>query len=466
MSHVEPSLARRAFASLDLGDRRRSQRLAALVEAMCRHPGGTLPDKLNEPCDLRAFYRLMDCERVTHAALITGIRQATFDAIAQTEDVVLLLHDATELDYTSKASLADHLGQIGQGTQRGYLCHNSLAVNARTGHVLGLAGQLLHHRADVPEGETDKERRERESRESRLWVKGVQAIGPAPAGTRVVDVSDSLSDTFEYMAYEVEQQREFVLRARENRKLKEAVAGQYYLFDAARALPAGATREVHVYGSATRRERDTAVRVAWAAVRIAAPRKRSGEYTAKELTLWVLRVWEEETPAGEEPLEWILLTGVAVADGEAAQERVRWYELRPIVEEFHKGKKTGCHIEGLQFTTIERLEPAIAVISLVATTLLELRNAARDEARAAEPARALVAEDYVEVVERHYARRVRGPLTVGEFYRLVARLGGHQNRKGDGFPGWITLWRGWTKLESMVDGFRAAHQDRSSCGKT
>ncbi|MSU76751.1 MAG: hypothetical protein EXS16_18505, partial [Gemmataceae bacterium] len=38
------------------------------------------------------------------------------------------------------------------------------------------------------------------------------------------------------------------------------------------------------------------------------------------------------------------------------------------------------------------------------------------------------------------------------------RLGGHQNRKCDGFPGWITLWRGWQKLQAMVDGYRAAQR--------
>ena len=46
--------------------------------------------------------------------------------------VVLILHDATELDYTAKTRLHGQLGQIGigQGRQYGYICHNSLAVRA------------------------------------------------------------------------------------------------------------------------------------------------------------------------------------------------------------------------------------------------------------------------------------------------------------------------------------------------
>ena len=50
-------------------------------------------------------------------------------------------------------------------------------------------------------GETIKEKRERADRESRLWIQGATACGSVPAGIVSIDVSDSLSDTFEYMAY-------------------------------------------------------------------------------------------------------------------------------------------------------------------------------------------------------------------------------------------------------------------------
>ena len=42
---------------------------------------------------------------------------------------------------------------------------------------------------------------------------------------------------------------------------------------------------------------------------------------------------------------------------------------------------------------------------------------------------------------RYETKRVE-ELTVYEFYMALARLGGHTNRKRDGFPGWLTLWRG------------------------
>ena len=54
------SFGERTFSGIDLGDRRRTARLIQATDDMCRHPGGTLPDKFPKPADLRAFYRLMN----------------------------------------------------------------------------------------------------------------------------------------------------------------------------------------------------------------------------------------------------------------------------------------------------------------------------------------------------------------------------------------------------------------------
>ena len=37
-----------------------------------------------------------------------------------------------------------------------------------------------------------------------------------------------------------------------------------------------------------------------------------------------------------------------------------------------------------------------------------------------------------------------------------AKLGGFLGRKGDGEPGWITIWRGWEKLHMLVRGAELA----------
>jgi hypothetical protein len=45
-------------------------------------------------------------------------------------------------------------------------------------------------------------------------------------------------------------------------------------------------------------------------------------------------------------------------------------------------------------------------------------------------------------------------MTVYEFFRELAKMGGFLGRKGDGEPGWQTIWRGFQKLQSILDAMR------------
>jgi hypothetical protein len=166
----ERSFGEMMFGQAMLGDRRRTRRLVQLTDQLCKHPGGSLPEKLKSPKDLKALYRLCSCEAVTHEALIRSVRQAVLTE-AQQHDIVLILHDSTELDYSTHKSLAAQLGQVGRGLKHGYLCHTSLAVTAEGREVLGLVNQVLHRRVRASKHETLPQRRARASRESRLWLR-------------------------------------------------------------------------------------------------------------------------------------------------------------------------------------------------------------------------------------------------------------------------------------------------------
>lgn len=459
------------FADAELGDKRRTKRLVETADLMTRRPGGTLPQKLNNPKDLKAFYRLMNCEQVTHEAILASHRRATLKQIEACESPVLMLHDATELDFTSHASLEDELGQIGNGNHRGYIAQNSLAVDSKTRRVLGLFNQVLHHRANVPAKETVAQKRVRESRESLLWLHGTK---PLPSDRKLVDVCDQGADTFEFLEQEVNSGRRFVIRAAYDRGIEighdgPATRKLSYLRSYARTLPAVGTWTLSVTSretkespkkkgkkkTVTRIAREANMAVSFAAVQIKPPGKRNGEHGNTPLKVWVVRVWEIDPPEGQERLEWFLVTNEVVESFTAAYRVVGWYECRWIVEEFHKGMKTGCQIESPQFTTEERLKPAIALISIVTLTLLEMRDASRRADAKVRKATEIISEDYVSVLSAWRHGTIKKDWTIHEFYYALARLGGHQNRKGDHPPGWQTIWRGWNDLQAMVAGVDA-----------
>jgi hypothetical protein len=459
------SLGQAMLGHAEVGDRRRSARLVTTFEQMRRHPGGTLPDKLSSPADLKALYRLCACRSVTHQALVSAMRNYTLERISNHDGSVLVVHDATELDYTSLESLENDLGQIGKGTHRGYICQNVIALDPQTGEVLGLLDQILHSRDEVPKGETLTEHRNRKTRESLLWGKGTKHL---TGDARLIDVADQGASTFEFLKHETASGRRFVVRNGKVRKVHgghEPSSPEEYLKEYAQGLPELGSYTMDVQrqkGRKARKQAEFAVR--GGAILLLPPHAKYGLHGNDPLPLYVVYVCEVNPPAGEEPIEWMLLTNEPVVTLDDAWRVISWYERRWVIEEYHKAMKTGCRIEDLQFTAVERLQPAIALLSAVALTLLTLRDASRRPDATTRPASNLFALEYIEVLSVWRYGKVRSDLTVHDFYFALGRLGGHQNRKSDHLPGWLVLWRGWAKLQYMLDGYRAAK--RKQCGHT
>jgi hypothetical protein len=196
------------FGAAQLGNKCRTASLVDLANRLSRHPSGSLPDKLKDPNATRRCYDLMNMPTVTHEAVLRPHTVNTARKALAQRGVVLCLHDTTELDFSAHPSLHAELGQIGNGTGTGYLCHNSRAVLPGRQGVLGLLAQHLHVRANVPKDETPAQARQRQDRESLPWLWGAQAAQRAldealqqqgraalPEGLLLVDVCDRAGDT-------------------------------------------------------------------------------------------------------------------------------------------------------------------------------------------------------------------------------------------------------------------------------
>jgi hypothetical protein len=92
------------------------------------------------------------------------------------------------------------------------------------------------------------------------------------------------------------------------------------------------------------------------------------------------------------------------------------------------------------------------MLAIVAVRLLQLKQQAKmaPDRLAGE----VVSGEHVRMLA-HYWKRPAATMTVYEFWRRTAMLGGFLGRKHDGEPGWQTLWKGWQKLDLMTLGVRA-----------
>jgi hypothetical protein len=339
-----------------------------------------------------------------------------------------------------------------------------LAIDPDSRTVFGLVSQLLHQRVAVGKKEGVQKKRERATRESRLWSRAVEACPAVPAGQRWVDVCDRGADLFEFLATEVRLGRSCVVRSMHNRSIRighNGAGAHTLLHEYLRGLPAATTTQAkEIYDRSLETTRTAKLCVSYAAVAILPPHVKKGDYEKKPIHAWAVRVWEATPPAKGAKLEWMLVSLEPVTSAALAWEKSDWYACRWMVEEYHKALKTGCQVEDLQFRSEQALQPMIGLLSATAVMLLNLRQAARRPDAHERKATEVVAPIYEEVLRGHRYKKPRGELSVHEFYLAVARLGGHMNRKADGFPGWLTLWRGWQKLESMVAGVEVDRRQR------
>jgi hypothetical protein len=171
------------------------------------------------------------------------------------------------------------------------------------------------------------------------------------------------------------------------------------------------------------------------------------------LPVWVIRVWEESAPEGEEPLEWVLLTSLVSRTCEQAWQRAEWYRARWRVEDYHHCLKTGCRIQERQLQSAERLMRLLGLLSPLAVRLLQLRDLSRQAPEC--PAHSVIEPETLTVLAAHVGLSPF-TMTVGTFWTEVARMGGYLARRGDGPPGWQTLWKGWLHLQALLEGFHLA----------
>lgn len=277
-------------------------------------------------------------------------------------------------------------------------------------------------------------------------------LGPAPTNPAVtwVKVGARGSDIYDHLVACQNARQRFVIRACKERVLVDEEgrpAGK--LFAQARASASLGTVELELRARPGQPARQAQLAISVTSVRLRAPQADGpGPGVRPALTCAVVRVWEPQPPAGVKPLEWVLLTDLPVETFAQACQVVRIYATRWLEEEFHKALKTGMNVEALQLATAHEWFATTALLSVAALRLLKLREIAR---LTPESPAALTGLSELELEVLAY--RVKKPLhTVRDVILGIGRLGGHLNRKGDGLPGWITLWRGWQYLQTLVKG--------------
>jgi len=466
--------ALRQFGDVQLGDKRINKRAVSFAAAAAAAPDASIPGQCRAWKHTKGAYRLMDNDRVGFEQLQRPHRRLTVE-VAGGAKAVLWVSDTTTISIDRPA--AEGLGPTSSGGRgSGMLLHSTLGVDvsgegegeasaADKPMVLGLGHQQVWAREghDVPDPESLK------------WTRGIDAVGTPPPGVRWVHAGDGESDCWEAIESCVENGCGFALRACQDRLVLaghdvEETSGHepVNLFDLLRGRPMFGGKHLYVRSRPGQAARWAKLAISACAVTVLAPKNwsdkphRKGRPRPGPIRCWAVRVWEVDPPQGQDPVEWVILTDEPAVDLESAARVAEWYACRWLIEEYHKCLKTGCRVEQRQLREAARLERWLGVRSVVAVRLLQLKHQARLDPEA--PAESVVPERYVRTMKARLNLPRRRKLTVQQFWRETARMGGFLARKSDGEPGWITLWRGWEQLELLTNGFELGEKVRGRCG--
>jgi hypothetical protein len=169
----------------------------------------------------------------------------------------------------------------------------------------------------------------------------------------------------------------------------------------------------------------------------------------------VVIVEEQGPPNKESKIYWILLTSEPIDRKEDCLKIMKYYQSRWLIEEFHKGLKTGCKIEERQLQTREQLEKVLGMFSILCYNLLLMRYEVHKGTRG----EIVLPPIQISFLKNKFKKEIHGKITPRKALRLIARQGGFIGRKSDGQPGWLTLMRGMYDLIIVEEGCERVLED-------
>jgi hypothetical protein len=284
----------------------------------------------------------------------------------------------------------------------------------------------------------------------------------------VVHLLDSEGDSYETLACLKELSTGFVVRLGQNRNVKneqdQVCGGLDEVLAKAQVL---ATRIVELDGhrAGTSYGRGKPARIGRSAqlelravkVNISSPRNRLNlKHLPESLEIHVVEALEVNVPHGQEAIRWVLATSESIDSIEAVSGVMELYEMRWLIEEYHKSLKTGCQYEQRQVESTEGLLRLMGLLAPIAQDLLLLRHLSR--AYPEGPWQLAVNKIQLKVL-KYKVRNVKWTPepTVAQVCLAIARLGGYIRDAKP--PGWLILGRGYQELLTLEAGVRMVITD-------
>src|SRR5947209_6932916 len=450
------------LGTADFGDERLCTRGATLLSALASRPNLTIPAACGGRAEMVAAYRFFDNDKVTFNKVLEAHIARTLERMA-VQKVVLLVQDMTEIDQTRPEQEVVGAGAL-DGSRRGFLLHEMHAFMPE-GIPLGTVWAEILNRTDgvshasEPEKLKKRQHTSIEEKESMRWLTGLRQareVAQQLPGVQCVCMADSEADIYELFC-EPRGELHWLIRACQDRVL-EADTPQH-LREPLLAAPVLYKVELLIRGRHARlttedraRRQNRETRQAEVEVRAATMTLRPAWRHDRKLAsakVNVVLVLEPNPPAGEPPVEWILVTTLPIDTPEQVRTIVEYYCVRWCIEILFRTLKSGCRIERRRFEHVDRVLPCAGLYLIVAWRTLFVCRMGRscpdvDCQALFEPSEWKAV--WVAVHRRKPPKKIP---RLAEMVHLIASLGGYVERPHSE-PGTQTLWIGLQRTYDLA----------------
>lgn len=443
------------FGRARLPDQRLRKRLVEMVASAAANPGGTVTSVMESTAKKEAAFRFLESTRFQSEVVGEALFEST--AFACESGVSYVAIDQTSLSFTDN-SKSKGLGPV---------CYRNSdklrSLQVMTAYVMddqgvpvGILDQQtwLRPEENTPYRVNGNGKRVNllppEERESVQWL---NCLRDAAARLKACDshtipwfICDRAADSNALLSLAFDSGGLFTVRSSAARVIEKGGRRQMLHTTLSRQPVLGHV-EVIVPAGPGRKKRTATLAVSMLKCPVRIHPQRKNERWEE---LCCVRVREVGfVPDDEERIEWKLLTNFLASTFEDCLKVLRSYVFRWRIEEFHKTWKSGaCDVQSSQLRSLEAIRRWVTIMAAVATRIERLKRLSREQPEmnaTQELSRSEI--DAAIMLSETSKYDIGDDLTLQQAVGLIAIVGGHMGRKGDGPPGSITIRRG---LERVV----------------
>jgi len=454
--------AEEELLGLDLKDKRLNRRCIKILNDLSQTPQQSIPSVCKSWSETISAYRLFSNEKVTAKKVIAGHIESSKKR-AKEEKVILCLQDTTELNYSSHRCKKG-IGPLNSQHHRGLLFHPTVMVTPDQ-LCLGLLDDYTWYREALDKGQ-NHHGKALEDKESARWLESyrhTQRFAKEAPETRVINISDREGDIYEffleYQNVKDEPLCDYIIRAAQNRSLhSEEPNRSDKLWEYVEQSPILGYLEFDTPAGRGKKSRHVTQSLQAVEVSFKSPQSRRPRVKLPSVKVRAVLAKEIDPPMGEDAVTWLLLTSMEVGSLEEAHQIIKYYLCRWQVERFFLVLKEGCKIEELHLQEEQNLNVCLRFYMIVAWRVLYLTMLGRSVPQMSCEA---VFEEYEWKAIYVFIKRENPPdkpPLLQEMIRLIARLGGFLNRKGDKEPGLKAMWIGLQRSMDITQAWVAFNQ--------